>query len=285
MTGEKPVAKRSAAPRQRGTSGRFVAKPAAGAAKPAAASKPAASKPVASKPAAAAKQAVTKKPAVKKAAAKLAPAKKAAPKIGASKATGPKASAAKSTAESKAPATAPIAPSAPPVISTGQPAISAGIVLYLLRHADAGDPATWTGDDADRPLSKKGRRQARRLGKHLDALGLEVGPVIASPRLRAADTARLVGKAIGVKPGEDKSLGGGFDPTSLRRLLGGLASSATSVVLVGHDPDFSTLASWLTDAPVALRKGALARIDLPNREAAAGSGALTWLLPPDAIRG
>ena len=36
--------------------------------------------------------------------------------------------------------------------------------LYFLRHADAGDPMTWPGDDADRPLSKKGRRQAKRLG-------------------------------------------------------------------------------------------------------------------------
>ena len=32
--------------------------------------------------------------------------------------------------------------------------------LHLLRHADAGDPMTWSGDDADRPLSPKGERQA-----------------------------------------------------------------------------------------------------------------------------
>ena len=30
--------------------------------------------------------------------------------------------------------------------------------LYLLRHADAGDPMAWSGDDADRPLSPKGKR-------------------------------------------------------------------------------------------------------------------------------
>ena len=38
------------------------------------------------------------------------------------------------------------------------------IALHLLRHAHAGDPAKWESDDADRPLSEKGRRQAKDLG-------------------------------------------------------------------------------------------------------------------------
>ena len=56
-------------------------------------------------------------------------------------------------------------------------------------------------------------------------------------------------------------------------------------MLVGHDPDLSDIASWLTDAPIALRKGALTRVDLDGRGVAAGAGALRWLLPPDAVRG
>ena len=43
--------------------------------------------------------------------------------------------------------------------------------LYLLRHADAGDPMAWPGDDAERPLSAKGKRQARRLGSMLEDIG------------------------------------------------------------------------------------------------------------------
>ena len=160
-----------------------------------------------------------------------------------------------------------------------------GLGLFLLRHADAGDPAAWAGDDAERPLSKKGRKQARVLGAHLDDLRLGIDAIITSPRVRAADTAKAVGKALGVKPTRDDRLSGGFDPPGLRELLGGLDASVSNVVLVGHDPDFSTIASWLTDAPIALRKGAIVRIDLPSRGAVAGSGALRWLLPPDALRG
>ena len=190
-----------------------------------------------------------------------------------------KATATEAPAATGAPATAP----APSTSAVAAPA-SNGIVLYLLRHADAGDPATWVGEDADRPLSKKGRKQSRRLGSHLDALGLEVTAILTSPKVRAADTARLVGKALGVKPATEDRLRDGFDPAALAQVLGWLGPSASSVMLVGHDPDFSSLASWLTDAPVALRKGALARIDLPNRNAIAGSGALRWLLPPDAVK-
>jgi phosphohistidine phosphatase len=160
-----------------------------------------------------------------------------------------------------------------------------GFALYLLRHADAGDPAAWAGSDDERPLSKRGRKQARRLGRHLADLGADIDAVLTSPKVRAADTAKVVAKAIGVKAAEDVRLAGGFDAAGLGALLGELDGSATSAMLVGHDPDLSEVASWLTDAPLALRKGALARIDLAGRDVAAGSGTLRWLLPPDALRG
>jgi 8-oxo-dGTP diphosphatase len=43
--------------------------------------------------------------------------------------------------------------------------------LYLVRHAKAGERRTWTGNDVDRPLSKKGRRQAEQVAKRLAKLG------------------------------------------------------------------------------------------------------------------
>jgi phosphohistidine phosphatase len=159
------------------------------------------------------------------------------------------------------------------------------LALYLLRHADAGDPEAWTGDDAERPLSKKGRKQARRLGSHLESLKLGVDAIVTSPKVRAAETAKLVGKALGVRPTTDERLAGGFGQASLRALIGGLDPAVRSVVLVGHDPDFSGAAGWLTRSRVELRKGAVAKIELPSRSVAAGVGTLRWLLPPDAVRG
>ena len=168
--------------------------------------------------------------------------------------------------------------------STEPAAPERGPVLLFLRHADAGDPAAWPGDDADRPLSKKGRRQSERLAKHLDRLRLPIDAILTSPKKRAADTARIVGKAVGVRPSVDERLAAGFDGPALQALLEARDSKGT-IVLVGHDPDFSDLVSWLTEAPIALRKGALARIDLEDGHVAAGEGALVWLLPPGAVAG
>jgi phosphohistidine phosphatase len=160
-----------------------------------------------------------------------------------------------------------------------------GLQLFFVRHADAGDPAEWTGGDSERPLSTEGRRQATGLGSHLRALGVTPDAVITSPRIRAADTARLVGEPLGCEATTDTRLAGGFDADGLAGVLGQLDGGVRRVFLVGHDPDFSSLVSWLAGAPVSLGKGALARIDLPDRSVGPGRGSLRWLLPPDAILG
>ena len=167
-------------------------------------------------------------------------------------------------------------------LATPRAAAPKGLTILFIRHADAGDSAAWTGNDADRPLSKKGRKQAKRLGDLLDRLRLRPEPLLTSPRIRAADTARLIGRRIGRESKIEPRLDAGFDAEALASLVAELDASST-VAIVGHDPDFSTLASWLVDAPLALSKGALARIDLSEGVIGAGKGTLQWLLPPDAV--
>ena len=67
--------------------------------------------------------------------------------------------------------------------------------VYLLRHADAGDPERWAGDDALRPLSEKGELQAERLGSFLAEIGFQPETIISSPKVRALRTAEVVGAA------------------------------------------------------------------------------------------
>jgi phosphohistidine phosphatase len=154
--------------------------------------------------------------------------------------------------------------------------------LYLLRHAHAGDPLAWSGDDAARPLSARGRRQAARLGAHLAALGLRPDAIVSSPKTRARETAAAIGASLGREVRLDARLAAGFDLRALRTLveeLGGLER----VVLVGHDPDLSDLLAELTGAvAIPMRKGALARIDLPGKPGT-GEGVLRWLLPPETV--
>ena len=182
-------------------------------------------------------------------------------------------------AATKPAATKPAAPPKPKAVATA----TAPLTLLFIRHADAGDSAAWVGNDADRPLSKKGRKQAKRLGSLLDRLGVRPDVLLASPRLRAADTATLVGRRVGRSSKIEARLDAGFDAAALESLVADLDPTASMLAIVGHDPDFSEVASWLVDAPISLAKGALVRIDLPARAIGPGKGTLQWLLPPDAV--
>jgi phosphohistidine phosphatase len=123
----------------------------------------------------------------------------------------------------------------------------------LLRHGDAQDGSP----DAERPLSDKGREQSRVAGAALKALGVDLDACLTSPKVRAADTARLACDELGdVEPQlEPKLAGGPFDAEALAAGLG------DDVLLVGHDPDFSAAVHSLTGAQVRMKKGGLAGID------------------------
>jgi phosphohistidine phosphatase len=125
-------------------------------------------------------------------------------------------------------------------------------VLWLLRHGDAEDGTP----DSERPLSDKGREQAKAVGEALKALGVELDACLASPKVRAADTARIACEQVGIEPQlEPKLSGGPFDAQALAAGLG------DDVLLVGHDPDFSMAVHSLTGAQVRLKKGGLAGIE------------------------
>jgi phosphohistidine phosphatase len=157
-----------------------------------------------------------------------------------------------------------------------------GWELYFLRHADAGDAAQWRGDDAERPLSPKGVRQAERIAAYLGGIGFAPDAIVSSPKLRATQTAEIVAAVLARPVGVDDRLGGGFTIEGLAKLL---RDGVRRVLLVGHDPDFSSLVSTLCGAnAIRLSTGALARVDLDERPTQ-GRGSLRWLIPPDALEG
>ena len=125
-------------------------------------------------------------------------------------------------------------------------------MIFLLRHGDAEDG---DGDDSARRLTAKGERQARVAGEALAGLGAEIETCLTSPRVRAAETARLACEALGLEPETAAELGGGgFDSLAL-------AAGRGEVLMVGHEPDFSAEVARLTSANVRLRKGGLAIVD------------------------
>jgi phosphohistidine phosphatase len=126
------------------------------------------------------------------------------------------------------------------------------VAILLLRHGDAEDG---NGDDDARRLTPKGERQAVAAGEALAALRIEVDACLSSPKLRAAGTARLACRALGIEfELADELRGGPFDGP-------GLAVGRGSVLLVGHEPDFSDEVARLTGGRVRMKKGGLAIVD------------------------
>jgi len=158
---------------------------------------------------------------------------------------------------------------------------TADLELYLLRHAHAGSSENWDGPDSERPLSAKGRRQATDLGAFLAERAFAPDAIVASPKVRARQTAELVADAIGIGVSIDDRLGGPLDLDDLGDIVE--RAGGNSIVLVGHDPDFSELAAALAGAQyLPMKKGAMARIDV-TLPPTAGMGVLRWLVTPDLI--
>jgi phosphohistidine phosphatase len=126
-------------------------------------------------------------------------------------------------------------------------------MIYLLRHGDAEDANS--GDDAARRLTAKGERQARAAGNALLHLSAQIDACLTSPKVRAAETARLACEPLEIESETASELGGGsFDALTL-------AAGRGNVLLVGHEPDFSEEVARLTGANARMRKGGIAVVD------------------------
>ena len=69
--------------------------------------------------------------------------------------------------------------------------------LRLLRHTTAGDRTKWIGPDRDRPLTKKGRREAVAIAESLAAAGIE--RIVSSPYDRCVQSVEPLAKLTGAR--------------------------------------------------------------------------------------
>lgn len=154
---------------------------------------------------------------------------------------------------------------------------------YFLRHGIAVDPESWSGSDFDRPLTREGYERMEREARAIQALAIDLECIVASPLLRAMQTAAIVAERLGMsdKLVGDPRLGGGFNLERLRAILSAHAD-AKAVMLVGHEPSMSaTIGDAIGGAHVELKKAALAGVDLENPNAQ--KGALFCLIPPKVL--
>ncbi len=154
--------------------------------------------------------------------------------------------------------------------------------LLLLRHAKS----SWKQpelNDHDRPLNKRGKKEAPKVGKYLKENRLVPDLILSSTARRARDTAQAVADESGYK-GEvvfyqDLYLS---DTACYLDILQCQPDTANRILVVGHNPDLDDLLTLLTDISNHLATAALAQIDLPIsswqelNEATDGRLQLTW---------
>ncbi len=123
--------------------------------------------------------------------------------------------------------------------------------LYLVRHAKSSweDPAL---TDIERPLNKRGIKDAPKMGKVLKKADLKPDCIITSHARRALETAEIIADKIGfpikkVKVVEKLYLASTCD---FFERISKLDDKLNTVVIVGHNPGLTSLANQLSNASI-----------------------------------
>jgi phosphohistidine phosphatase len=148
--------------------------------------------------------------------------------------------------------------------------------LWLFRHADAEPHGTRS--DAERRLTERGRRQAHAAGVALERMGVVFGAILSSPKARARETAELALAQLSEPQREllelHQPLASGFRANEALDALAGAGANGP-LLIVGHEPDLSDIASELAGGRVDLKKGGLVVVRL-----GAGGAELVLVLRP-----
>jgi phosphohistidine phosphatase len=145
--------------------------------------------------------------------------------------------------------------------------------VLLLRHGKSKRGPEYA-TDFERPLAKRGKRDAVRMGEFLVEQDLAPHLILSSPAERARDTAERCAESAGC--GDvvrfERSLYFGGEEAYLN-LLWALEDSVSRVMFVAHNPDIEIVVEELAHRYVRMPTAALARID---------ADAETW---PDLFKG
>ena len=135
--------------------------------------------------------------------------------------------------------------------------------LLIFRHAKSswGDNAL---DDHDRPLNKRGKQTAPRMGRWIAEQNAAPDLILSSTAKRARSTVKRAAKAMGYE-GDilyDRSLYLA-PPSAYLQAIRTHALAHARVMIVGHNPGLANLVATMTGVARAFPTAALAAIRLP----------------------
>lgn len=159
------------------------------------------------------------------------------------------------------------------------------MIIYLVRHASAGQHLANPKKDEKRPLDADGIKQCGFVGRALAAINAQPDVVVSSPLKRATQTASLIGNELGH---EGKlQLEAAMRPEAsfvdFRRMLEKFAKYE-AIMVVGHNPSITEFLAKIiskggSQPSIDFKKGAVARVETGRQ-----SATLNWFLTPKMAR-
>jgi phosphohistidine phosphatase len=157
--------------------------------------------------------------------------------------------------------------------------------LLVARHGIA-EPFGPDGSDASRRLTPEGIEKTRAAARGLVFLGPRPDVIFTSPRVRAAETARIIGQAFDIEPRVLKSLAEGSPAAVLQDLA---ANRRDTLCIVGHEPVLSRLIELACGASpggfIEMKKAGCACLELTlSPHGMVHPARLLWLATPRMLR-
>lgn len=120
--------------------------------------------------------------------------------------------------------------------------------LYLVRHAKS----SWSHPeliDFERPLNKRGQRDAPFMGKVLRKMNVKPDLIISSPAMRAFRTARVISSQLGYTVEDLFTAEAIYEATAgeLIKLIQGVDNKFNSLMIFGHNPSLTLVNNYLSD--------------------------------------
>ena len=152
--------------------------------------------------------------------------------------------------------------------------------LYLMQHGRACAKA----DDPERPLTEQGARETALMAQWAAGAGVRVRSILHSGKLRARQTADIMASQL--HPADGVGVQDGMAPDDCMCVVAeALPERGDEVLLVGHLPHLSGLASWLLSGDanrdmITFRNSGLVCLE---RDAHSGAWAVAWVVVPQLL--
>lgn len=148
--------------------------------------------------------------------------------------------------------------------------------LYLMRHGEA--KAVYGGEGPS--LSARGESEVSRIGAVLSSMGIKIEQIFHSGKLRALQTAEIVGRNLGADiPISEKE---GLKPNDSVSAFADNLKDDLNILVIGHLPFMSKLTSYLlaeTESDLMFRFSTASIVCLESAHSLGWS--MHWLITPE----